>query len=89
MKQIKLRECHAEHSYYYLMLRPAMERIIKRKGLSGVSSEIIDAFCSGESGDHIIGGTDDYNYILDRFRHFITGIAWALTHHSASNHDGN
>lgn len=85
MRQKKLRECYAEHSYYYLTLEPAMKRIINGKGLGSISGEIIEAFCEGETGDHLINSANDYNYVLDRFQHFMTGIVWALTQHPSTN----
>ena len=75
-----LRECYIEHSYYYPKLEAEMSQIAERKGLNGLSSEAIGAFCNGVLGDLGLDTAKDYRDRLDEFQFFVSGVAWALKH---------
>ena len=74
-----LRECYAEHSYYYLKLECEMKRIIRHNSSNGHAGKIIAAFCSGALGNLLLASTEDYKNVLDVFQHFVAGAEWAFT----------
>jgi len=74
-----LRECYAEHSYYYLKLECEMKRIIRQISFNGHGHKAIAAFCNGGLGDLRLDNIEDYKYILTLFQHFVAGAEWAFT----------
>lgn len=84
MEKMKLRECHADFSYYYPKLKCEMKRIAEQN-LDGHGTKAIEAFCSGVHGDLQLNSTEDYRNILEVFKCFVAGVAWALKHYPANS----